>query len=201
MLRRPLLIAGAALFLLVGAACTDSDDTTTTPTATPTATETTGAEPGTPGMTTTPGIGTAMPGPETPTGTPSTDGTPSQGGGSSGSDGDACATLAPEAEEAAFVFVTNVISGAYLEDGAEVEGCSRTFESHVPWRLEDRDGTVIAESFTMGGGVDGAAPFAFTVEYSVASAQVGHLFVGGDDPSDGEGFPPVTNQIPVVLLP
>ena len=53
----------------------------------------------------------------------------------------------------------------------------------------------------MGGGVDGAAPFAFTVEYSVASAQVGHLFVGGDDPSDGEGFPPVTNQIPVVLLP
>lgn len=114
---------------------------------------------------------------------------------------DACSDLAPEAADAAFTFVTNLQSGDTLENGASVEGCSRTFESNVPWHLEDREGNVIAESFTMGGGVDGPAPFEFTVEYEVAEPQVGHLFVGGEDPSGGEGFPPVLNQIPVVLLP
>lgn len=115
--------------------------------------------------------------------------------------GDACADLAPEAFDASFVFVTNVTSGAHLDSGDSVEGCSRTFESHVPWHLVDRKGNMIAESFAMGGGVDGPAPFEFTVEYEVDEAQVGHLFVGGDDPSGGEGFPPSLNQIPVVLLP
>jgi|GEM_PF-1455102 len=114
---------------------------------------------------------------------------------------DACANLALEAANAAFTFVTNLQSGDTLESGASVEGCSRTFESNVPWRLEDREGNVIAESFAMGGGVDGPAPLEFTVEYEVDEPQVGHLFVGGDDPSGGEGFPPVLNQIPVVLLP
>lgn len=116
-------------------------------------------------------------------------------------EGDACASLAPEAAEAAFTFVTNLVSGAVLESGTLVEGCSRTFESHVPYRLLDREGNVLVESFTMGGGVDGAAPFEFTIEYDVDAAQIGHLFVGGDDPSGGAGFPPVLNQIPVVLLP
>ncbi len=108
---------------------------------------------------------------------------------------------ASQAAEATFTFVTNVVSGQVLGSGDAVEGCSRTFESNVPWRLDDREGNVIAEASTMGGGVDGAAPFEFTVEYEVDEAQVGHLFVGGDDPSDGEGFPPVLNQIPVVLVP
>ena len=199
MSRRPLLLAGAALVLMLGAACT-SDESTHSDTPSPTSTESTGAEPGTPAATTEPTVGT---------GTPSNGDTPTQangsGGGSSSSsgsvNGDACATLAPEAYDAAFTFVTNVTSGDYLGSGTTVIGCSRTFESHVPWRLLNRDGDVIAQSFTMGGGTDGPAPFGFTVEYSIASAQVGHLFVGGDDPSDGEGFPPVTNQIPVVLLP
>ncbi|MCB9491416.1 MAG: Gmad2 immunoglobulin-like domain-containing protein [Dehalococcoidia bacterium] len=115
--------------------------------------------------------------------------------------GDACSDLAPEAADASFTFVTNVGSGDVLESGATVEGCSRTFESNVPWRLEDREGNVIAQSNTMGGGVDGPAPFEFTVDYSVSEAQIGHLFVGGEDPSDGAGFPPVLNQIPVVLQP
>ncbi len=114
---------------------------------------------------------------------------------------DACADLPAEAEEAAFTFVSNVASGDILESGATVEGCSRTFESNVPWRLEDREGNVIAQSNAMGGGVDGPAAYEFTVEYTVSEPQVGHLFVGGEDPSDGEGFPPVLNQIPVVLLP
>lgn len=115
--------------------------------------------------------------------------------------GDACADLAPEAADSAFTFVANVRSGDILESGASIKGCSRTFESNVPWRLEDRAGNVIAESFAMGGGVDGPASYMFTVDYEVDEPQVGHLFVGGEDPSGGEGFPPVTNQIPVVLLP
>ena len=115
--------------------------------------------------------------------------------------GDACADLAPEAVDASFTFVTNVASGDVFESGTTVEGCSRTFESNVPWRLEDREGNVIAQSNTMGGGVDGPAAFQFTVDYSVSEAQIGHLFVGGEDPSGGAGFPPVLNQIPVVLLP
>ncbi|MDA0814955.1 MAG: Gmad2 immunoglobulin-like domain-containing protein [Chloroflexi bacterium] len=208
MFRRTLLLTGAALVLLLGAACTDDPVPADTSTPTSTSTESTGAEPGTP-----PGTSGATTEPTVDTGTPSSGDTPTQsptqsdgsGGGTSGSggiaDGDACATLAPEAYDAAFTFVTSVAAGDYLASGTTVAGCSRTFESNVPWRLLDRDGNVIAESFAMGGGVDGPAPFEFTVEYSVASAQVGHLFVGGDDPSDGEGFPPVTNQIPVVLLP
>lgn len=115
--------------------------------------------------------------------------------------GDACADLHPAAVDASFVFVANVHSGDALESGTTVEGCSRTFESNVPWRLVDREGNVLAEAAAMGGGVDGPAPYEFTVEYSVAEAQVGHLFVGGEDPSDGEGFPPGLNQIPVILLP
>jgi hypothetical protein len=178
MFRRPLILAGAALLLLVGAACTTDDASPADPGAANAAAETTPAiEPGTPA----PGS--------------------NDGGGTVGATGDACDTLAPEAHDAAFVFVTNLRSGDYLESGALVEGCSRTFESNVPWVLVNRDGDVIAESFAMGGGIDGPASFEFTVEYMVEFAQVGHLFVGGEDPSDGEGFPPVTNQIPVVLLP
>jgi len=191
MFRRPLLLAGAALVLMLGAACTSDDPDETAPAESGSS----AAEPGTPMPGTEPTVGTGA------TGTPSNGDTPVQSGSTGSADGDACATLAPEAYEAAFTFVTNVSSGDYLAGGTSVVGCSRTFESNVPWRLVNRDGDVIAESFAMGGGVDGPAPFEFTVEYSVASSQVGHLFVGGDDPSDGEGFPPVTNQIPVVLLP
>lgn len=186
-LRRPFLLGAAVLVLALGVACTDEDDSPTA-TPTPTPTEASTETPSPTATETTTETGTA-----TPTATPPATTLPSSG--------DACATLAPEAVDAAFVFVTNLTSGDTLESGATVEGCSRTFESNVPWRLVDREGNVLAESTTMGGGVDGPAPFEFTVEYELSEAQVGHLFVGGDDPSDGEGFPPSTNQIPVVLVP
>ena len=189
MFRRTFLLTAAVTALAFGVACTSDDDPTATPTSTTTATETaTSTETASPTATEAP----------TESATATVEATPTA---TEAPAGDACADLAPEAADAAFVFVTNVASGATLTSGDAVEGCSRTFESHVPWYLVDREGNTIAESFAMGGGVDGPAPFEFTVEYEVDEAQVGHLFVGGDDPSGGAGFPPSLNQIPVVLLP
>ncbi|MEM8793030.1 MAG: Gmad2 immunoglobulin-like domain-containing protein [Pseudomonadota bacterium] len=102
---------------------------------------------------------------------------------------------------AAFVIAEEPIAGARVSSGFSVRGCSRTFESTVVWRLLARDGSVLNEGFTTGGGVDGVGPFAFTVPYSVAERQIGHLEVFEEDASDGEGFPPGRTILPVVLQP
>ncbi|MPZ99675.1 MAG: hypothetical protein GEU80_10135 [Dehalococcoidia bacterium] len=104
-------------------------------------------------------------------------------------------------ETGAFVFVTTPFSGARVDSGFTVEGCSRTFESNVVWTLYDRQGNVLNSGFTMGGGVDGPAPFTFSVTHSVSIQQVGRLEVFEEDASGGEGFPPPLNVIPVVLSP
>ena len=103
--------------------------------------------------------------------------------------------------DAGFVFVTAPVSGSRVSPGFTVTGCSVSFESNVPWELLDRDGAVLAEGAATGGGVDGPAPFTFTVAYSVPARQIGVLVVKEDDPSDGEGRPPKDNRIPVVLQP
>lgn len=103
--------------------------------------------------------------------------------------------------EAAFVFVTSPVAGQRVGPGFPVSGCSRTFEANVQWRLLARDGSVLGAGHTMGGGVDGHAPFSFTVPFSIAERQIGHLEVFDEDVSDGEGFPPVRNTIPLVLVP
>ncbi len=181
---RAALLGVVAAVALVGAAC-NGDDATPTPAGTQTPTPT-------PIVTQTPPPteGTAT---STPTPTPVVTETPAPA--------DACADLHPDAVEASFVFVASVASGDELPSGATVEGCSRTFESNVTWSLVDRDGNTLAEGFTMGGGVDGHATYEFDVEYEVDEAQIGHLVVEAPDPSGGEGFPPVTNRIPVVLVP
>jgi hypothetical protein len=104
-------------------------------------------------------------------------------------------------DDASFIFVTAPVSGGRVRTGFRVTGCSRTFESNVPWRLLDRDGTELAAGSTMGGGVDGPDHFSFTVDYTISSRQIGHLEVSEEDVSDGEGFPPVRNVIPLVLQP
>lgn len=104
-------------------------------------------------------------------------------------------------DDASFIFVTAPVSGARVRTGFRVTGCSRTFESNVPWRLLDRDGTELAAGSTIGGGVDGPDHFSFTVDYTIASRQIGHLEVSDEDVSDGEGYPPVRNVIPLVLQP
>ena len=101
----------------------------------------------------------------------------------------------------AFVFVTEPNSGARVSSGFAVRGCSRTFESTVNWKLRARNGNVLASGFTTGGGVDAPAPFTFNVAYSVSQRQIGHLEVFEEDVSDGAGFPPPRDVIPLVLQP
>lgn len=103
--------------------------------------------------------------------------------------------------EAAFVIVTEPRSGERVTPVFTVAGCSRTFESSVNWQLAGRDGSILANGTTSGGGVDGHEVFEFSVDYNVAEMQIGHLSVYEEDASDGEGFPPSQNVIPVVLIP
>ena len=182
---RLLLIPALAAVAALAIACT-GDDATPTPAVVPTDVPTqapTAAPTATDVPTTTP---TAVP-TEAPMQTP---------GATS-----ICEDLHPTIQDSTFVIVDSVTSGQTLNSGDTVTGCSRTFESNVLWWLVAGDGNTIAEGFTMGGGVDGHGNYEFTVEYTVAEAQMGHLFVGGDDPSDGEGFPPPLNQIPMLLVP
>jgi hypothetical protein len=103
--------------------------------------------------------------------------------------------------EASFVIAEGPAPGERVETGFEVEGCSRTFESNVQWKLLGRDGSVLASGNTQGGGVDGPGAFSFTVPYSVDAVQVGHLEVFAEDASDGEGIPPGRTVLPLVLKP
>jgi hypothetical protein len=114
---------------------------------------------------------------------------------------DVCDTADGALSDAGFVFVTAPAPGTRVDPGFRVEGCSRSFESNVPWELLGADGEPLASGAAMGGGVDGPGPFAFTVDYSVPARQIGVLVVREDDPSGGEGLPPKDNRIPVVLRP
>lgn len=114
---------------------------------------------------------------------------------------DACANADGALSDGAFVLATTPDAGARVSSGFAVSGCSRTFESNVNYRLISRDGSVLAQGNTTGGGVDGFGPFSFTVAYSVAARQIGHLEVFEDDASDGEGNPPGRTVLPLVLMP
>ena len=114
---------------------------------------------------------------------------------------DACTDAAADLADHGGIIVTSPASGHRVHSGFTVTGCSRTFESNVPWRLVARDGTELESGFTTGGGVDGWETFSFSVDYSIDEQQVGHLEVSEEDASDGEGFPPVRNIVPLVLQP
>jgi Immunoglobulin-like domain of bacterial spore germination len=115
---------------------------------------------------------------------------------------DVCSNADGALTNESFIFVTSPRSGERVSSGFTARGCSRTFESNVPWRLVDETGTELASGSTLGGGVDGPGPFSFTVAFTVASRQIGHLEVNEDDPSGGEGpRKPTRNVIPLVLRP
>jgi len=118
-----------------------------------------------------------------------------------GQTADNCANDDGAFNEAAFVIATEPEAGERVASGFEVEGCSRTFESNVNWKLLGRDGSVLASGNTQGGGVDGPGTFSFTVPFSVEEAQIGHLEVFEEDVSGGEGFPPGRTVLPLVLKP
>lgn len=115
--------------------------------------------------------------------------------------GDPCGIEDGALAQSAFVIATAPAAGARVSSGFPVQGCSRTFESTVLWRLLARDGSVLADGITQGGGVDGPAPFSFSVPYAVAERQIGHLEVFEEDVSDGEGFPPGRTVLPLVIQP
>jgi len=115
--------------------------------------------------------------------------------------GDACDNADGALSNAAFVIATAPDAGERVQSGFEVTGCSRNFESTVVWRLLARDGAVLNQGTTTGGGVDGFGPFAFSVPFAVPERQIGHLEVFEEDASDGEGFPPARNVLPLVLMP
>jgi len=123
------------------------------------------------------------------------------GGWVEGEETGACVNDDGAFDEAAFVIATEPKAGARVESGFGVEGCSRSFESNVQWKLIARDGAVLASGNAQGGGVDGPAAFSFTIPYAVETQQIGHLEVSAEDPSDGEGFPPGRTVLPLVLKP
>ena len=104
-------------------------------------------------------------------------------------------------DDSAFVIATAPVAGARVSSGFGVEGCSRTFESTIVWRLHARNGSLLGQGTATGGGVDGPGPFAFSVPFTVAERQLGQLEVFEEDASDGEGFPPGRTVLPLVLLP
>ena len=118
-------------------------------------------------------------------------------GGQAGADASpACDDSLPDA---ALVILHTPTSGEEVASGFEVTGCSRTFESNVVWRLLDRTGEVLAIGHATGGGVDGPATFAFTVEYESAERQLAHLEVFEEDVSEGEGYPPPRAVVPLII--
>jgi hypothetical protein len=123
------------------------------------------------------------------------------GGWVEGEEADACDNGDGAFDEAAFVIAAEPEAGERVESGFAVEGCSRSFEGSVQWKLIARDGAVLASGNTQGGGVDGPEAFSFTVPYSVDARQIGHLEVFAEDPSDGEGYPPGRTILPLVLKP
>ncbi len=126
---------------------------------------------------------------------------PAQSGGDPPATPDSCDNSDAALSSAAFVIATTPVAGARVDSGFAVAGCSRTFEGTVVWRLLARDGSVVADGFTMGGAVDGPGAFSFTVDFAVTEQQVGHLEVYEEDVSDGEGFPPGRTVLPLVLNP
>ena len=115
---------------------------------------------------------------------------------------DVCDNADGALSNASFIFVSEPRSGQRVSSGFTVRGCSRTFESNVPWTLLDASGAQLASGATTGGGVDGFGPFSFTVTFSVPERQIGHLEVSEEDVSGGEAtIEPVRNVIPLVLVP
>lgn len=114
---------------------------------------------------------------------------------------DVCADADGALSKSAFVIATAPRPGERVQSGFQVTGCSRTFESTVVWKLLSKKGNVLASGHTTGGGTDGPGPFAFSVAYNVTERQIGHLEVYEEDASDGEGYPPGRNVIPLVLQP
>jgi len=114
---------------------------------------------------------------------------------------DLCQGIDPVLAGSSFVLVVEPPAGEPFTSPLWVRGCSRTFESNVAWELQAGDGRVLASGHTTGGGYAGAAAFEFVARFTVAEPTAGRLHVFAPDESGGEGFPPPSTIIPLVLVP
>ena len=121
--------------------------------------------------------------------------------GGAGTSPVACTGLDPTLAESSFVLLLEPRAGSRATSPLQVHGCSRTFESNVLWELRGRDGRVLNEGYATGGGVDGAAAFEVSIDFTVSAPEVGQLEVFEEDASGGEGFPPSRAIVAVVLMP
>ena len=113
--------------------------------------------------------------------------------------GDASGSACSDAgSNASFVAASLPPAGAIVVSPFEVSGCSRTFESNVIWRLLARDGSVVAEGHTSGGGIDGPAAFNFVVDAEYSTG-LHHLEVFEPRVSEGEGYPASRTVVPVFI--
>lgn len=95
------------------------------------------------------------------------------------------------------IFVTEPQPGQSVSSPFTVEGCSSTFEANVVWELVDRDGSTLAEGFTMGGTMGEADGFSVEVEYEVSEETIVTLRVYESSAEDGSELH--VNSIPLVL--
>lgn len=95
------------------------------------------------------------------------------------------------------IFVTEPQPGQSVSSPFTVEGCSSTFEANVVWELVDRDGSTLAEGFTMGGTMGEADGFSVEVEYEVTVETIATLRVYESSAEDGSELH--VNSIPLVL--
>ncbi len=94
-------------------------------------------------------------------------------------------------------------SGSVLRPGFTIAGCGNVFESEVFWWLHDETGNVLAMDHARAGEGEWE-PFSGFVDYQIDHPQLGKVVVVEDDPrieDDTQGFTPIENVIPVVLLP
>jgi hypothetical protein len=103
-------------------------------------------------------------------------------------------------EALAFVFVTSPTPGTMVSSGFAFTGCSNEFEAAHQWELLDGNDALLANGFGMATcGTGCVGTFTQTVNFSVASAQVGTLRVFTTSAQDGSAID--LNSIPLVLQP
>jgi germination protein M len=97
------------------------------------------------------------------------------------------------------VFVDSPAAGATLASGERVSGMAAVFEATFLYRLEDADGTVLAEGFEMTDNGMGWGAFDFALPFDVDGRQPGLLTVWEASAKDGSDQS--LRVTPVVLAP
>jgi germination protein M len=97
------------------------------------------------------------------------------------------------------VFVDSPAAGATLASGDRVTGMAAVFEATFLYRLEDADGTVLAEGFEMTDNGTGWGAFDFALPFDVDERQPGLLTVWEASAKDGSDQS--LRVTPVVLAP